>query len=37
VAHKSPTYEELDIEIKNMVTPSLPIDRDRYVDFKSAS
>ena len=37
ITHKSPTFEELDIQIKNMLTPSLPIDKDRYIDFKSSS
>lgn len=31
--HKSPTDEEYGIELKEMVTPSLPSDRDRYVDY----
>ena len=33
ISHKSPTSEELTVEINSMVTSSLPIDRDRYVDF----
>ena len=35
--HKSPTSEELTAEINSMITPSLPIDRDRYVDFIDVS
>lgn len=31
--HKSPTDEEYGIELKEMVTPSLPSDRNRYVDY----
>lgn len=31
--HKSPTDEEYGIELKEMVTPSLPSDRDRYADY----
>lgn len=31
--HKSPTDEEYGIELKELVTPSLPSDRDRYVDY----
>lgn len=37
VIHKSPTFSEIDAEIKNMVTPSLPIDKNRYIDFKWSS
>ena len=31
--HKSPTDEEYGAALKEMVTPSLPSDRDRYVDY----
>lgn len=31
--HKSPTDEEYGIELGAMITPSLPSDRDRYVDY----
>lgn len=31
--HKSPTDEEYGEELKNMTTPSLPSDHDRYVDY----
>ena len=34
--HKSPTDEEYGAAIKNLATPSLASDRDRYVDFLSA-
>lgn len=33
IEHKSPTDEEYGIELGNMITPSLPSDRDRYVDY----
>ena len=33
IVHKSPTDEEYGAELSSMVTPSLPADRDRYVDF----
>ena len=33
IMHKSPTSYELTEEISSMVTPNLPIDRDRYIDF----
>lgn len=36
VEHKSPTDEEFWAQLKNMATPSLPSDRNRYVDFVSA-
>ncbi|MDD2566021.1 MAG: VCBS repeat-containing protein [Candidatus Gracilibacteria bacterium] len=36
VEHKSPTDEEYGAQLKNMTTPSLPVDRNRYVDFVSA-
>jgi hypothetical protein len=36
IEHKSPTDAEFGAEAKNFVTPSLPADRDRYVDFISA-
>ncbi len=35
IEHKSPTDAEYGAESKNFVTPSLPADRDRYVDFIS--
>jgi hypothetical protein len=31
--HKSPTADELQKQTKYMITPNLPIDKDRYVDF----
>ena len=31
--HKSPTDEEYGLQLKDMTTPSLPADRDRYVDY----
>jgi len=31
--HKAPTVDQLSKEIQAGVTPSLPIDRDRYIDF----
>lgn len=31
--HKSPTDEEYGIALKGLITPSLPSDRDRYVDY----
>ena len=31
--HKSPTDEEYGIELQEMITPSLPSDRDRFVDY----
>ncbi len=34
IEHKSPTVDELKIEIESGITPSLPIDRDRYIDFQ---
>jgi len=33
--HKSPTTYELNEEIKAKITPNLPIDKDRYIDFFS--
>lgn len=36
VEHKSPTDQEYGEELKNFLTPSLPADKDRYVDFISA-
>lgn len=36
VEHKSPTKDEILAQSKSMITPSLPADRDRYVDFVSA-
>lgn len=36
VEHKSPTDEEFWAQLTNMATPSLPSDRNRYVDFVSA-
>jgi len=36
VFHKSPTNEELSKQIESMVTPSLPVDKDRYIDFLQA-
>jgi len=36
VTHKSPTYDELSKEISSLMTPNLPIDKDRYIDFIDA-
>jgi len=36
VTHKSPTYDELSKEIGSLMTPNLPIDKDRYIDFIDA-
>ncbi|USN58019.1 MAG: hypothetical protein H6767_06820 [Candidatus Peribacteria bacterium] len=36
IKHVSPTSSELGAQVMSMVTPSLPIDRDRYVDFVGA-
>ncbi|EKE27248.1 MAG: hypothetical protein ACD_3C00233G0001 [uncultured bacterium (gcode 4)] len=36
VEHKSPNNDEYWSQLKNMSTPSLPVDRNRYVDFTSA-
>lgn len=36
MAHVSPSFEEIDGQIQNMVAPNLPIDAVRYVDFISA-
>jgi hypothetical protein len=36
ITHKSPTYEEIDAQVKAMVAPNLPIDKERYIDFISA-
>jgi hypothetical protein len=33
IEHKSPTDEEYGLQLGNMITPSLPSDRDRYVDY----
>lgn len=35
--HKSPTDEEYGIQLKEMITPSLPSDRDRFVDYMDKS
>ncbi len=37
IEHVSPTDEEYGTALKNLVTPSLPVDRDRYMDFLSQS
>lgn len=37
IFHKSPTADELWKEVNAMVTPSLPIDKDRYIDFIGAA
>jgi len=34
--HKSPTDEELKAQISNIVSPDLPVDKDRYIDFIGA-
>lgn len=36
VEHKSPTDAEYGAELKNFITPSLPADKNRYVDFIGA-
>jgi len=36
VTHKSPTYDELSKEIGSLITPNLPIDKDRYIDYIDA-
>ena len=33
ITHKSPTTDELSKQFENLITPNLPIDKDRYVDF----
>jgi len=35
VFHKSPSENELKKQIETMTTPSLPVDKNRYVDFIS--
>jgi hypothetical protein len=37
VEHISPTQEELRIQVKNQKTPSLAVDRDRFIDFITPS
>ncbi len=37
ITHKSPTSDELSKQISSFVTPNLPIDKDRYIDFIWAS
>jgi hypothetical protein len=37
VTHTSPNKDDLKSQIQSMITPSLPIDRDRYVDFIAAN
>ncbi len=36
IQHKSPSYEEINEQIVSKITPNLPIDRDRYIDFISS-
>jgi len=36
IKHKSPTYEELQKQIRAKLPPDLPIDKNRYIDFVSA-
>lgn len=36
IEHKSPTAEEITTQIDAKVTPDLPVDKDRYIDFISA-
>ena len=36
IKHVSPTADEYAAQLNNQVSPSLPIDKDRYVDFISA-
>jgi hypothetical protein len=33
--HKSPTSYELNKQLESKITPNLPIDKDRYIDFFS--
>jgi len=37
IEHKSPTFEELWAQMKKPITPNLPIDKNRYIDFIWAS
>ena len=37
VKHISPTFEELNIQLNSKITPNLWIDKNRYIDFISAS
>ncbi len=34
--HKSPTIDEVNAQLSSFITPNLPIDKDRYIDFISA-
>nr|MDD3720153.1 VCBS repeat-containing protein [Candidatus Gracilibacteria bacterium] len=36
IFHKSPNQDDLKTQVNSMVTPALPIDKDRYVDFIGA-
>lgn len=36
IEHKSPTADELTTQVNAMATKSLPVDKDRYIDFISA-
>ncbi len=36
VTHTSPTNDELKAELEYMISPNLPVDKDRYVDFIAA-
>lgn len=36
IKHISPTFEELNIQLKSKITPNLWIDKNRYIDFISA-
>jgi hypothetical protein len=37
ISHTSPSAEDLKGQVESMITPSLPIDRNRYIDFISAN
>ena|GEM_PF-1595711 len=36
VTHKSPTFDEISEQVKTMIAPNLPIDKNRFIDFISA-
>ena len=36
VTHKSPTFDEISTQVKTMIAPNLPIDKNRFIDFISA-
>jgi hypothetical protein len=37
IEHKSPTFPEIEAQMGNMITSSLPVDKDRFIDFKNNS